>query len=362
MGDRVAVVGGGALGLQAAIALADRDVDVTLFEAEELGSGASGRAAGICYDAYADRRDADIAVESVEYFRTHDLLTDCPYLWFARDDGQTAEAIESQAARMADHGLDVEIISKQAVADRFPTLLTEDIEKAAVAHNAGYVDPETYLAHLEARARAAGVTIRSNTPAAVTGDGGVRAEGAVRDTDATLVAAGAGTSAALSELDSELALGLYRTQALEAGPLEGDLPIYYDASTERYARPTPGGVLGGDGSELYCGEPTEYDRGADERFVSERLRGLDHRLQADLTTQRSWAGLCTATPDCDPLAGELEPGVFVVTGLCGHGLMRSPALGRAIAEQILGGESIPGLDPNRFDGDEHISLPLGVTD
>lgn len=361
MVDRVAIVGGGAIGLQAAITLADRDVDVTLFEAGELGSGASGRAAGICYDAYADRRDAEIAAESIAYFRTHDLLTDCPYLWFARDD-DTADAIESQAARMADHGRDVEIINNHVVADRFPALVTEDIETAAVAHNAGYVDSEAYVAHLGDRARATGVSIQTNTPAAVTEDGGVRVDGAVRETDAVLVAAGAGTSASLSELDSTLALGLYRTQALEASPVEGDLPIYYDASTERYARPTPGGVLAGDGSEMYRGEPTEYDREADERFVSERLRGLDHRLRTDSTVDRSWAGLCTATPDRDPLAGELDPGVFVVTGLCGHGLMRSPALGRAIAEQILGGESIPGFDPNRFDGDEPVSLPLGVTD
>ena len=362
MVDRVAVVGGGAIGLQAAITLADRDVDVILFEAGELGSGASGRAAGICYDAYADRRDADIAGESIRYFREQNLLTDCPYLWFARDDGETAEAIESQADRMAEHGRDVEIVSRQTVADRFPALVADDIETAAVAHNAGYVDPDAYVAHLEARARAAGVSIQTNTPATVADDGGVRADGTIRDADATLVAAGAGTPAVLSELDSALALGLYRTQALEAGPVEGDFPIYYDASTERYARPTADGVLAGDGSELYRGEPAEYDRDADDWFVSERLRALDHRLRADLTAERSWAGLCTATPDRDPLAGELEPGVFVVTGLCGHGLMRSPALGRAVADQILGGESIPGFEPTRFDGEETVSLPLGVTD
>ena len=181
MVDRVAVVGGGAIGLQAAITLADRDVDVILFEAGELGSGASGRAAGICYDAYADRRDADIAGESIRYFREQNLLTDCPYLWFARDDGETAEAIESQADRMAEHGRDVETVGQQTVADRFPALVADDIETAAVAHNAGYVDPDAYVAHLEARARAAGVSIQTNTPATVADDGGVRADGTIRE-------------------------------------------------------------------------------------------------------------------------------------------------------------------------------------
>jgi sarcosine oxidase subunit beta len=362
MTGRVTVIGGGAVGLQAAITLADHGVDVTVLEREELGSGASGRAAGICYDAYADRRDAEIAGESIQYFRTHGLLTGRPYLWFAREGDDTADAIESQAARMADHGRDVEILDCEAVAERFPGFVSEDIETAAIASNAGYVDPEVYVAHLGDRARSAGVSIQTTVPATVTEDGSVRTGDSIRVSDAVLVAAGAGTPAVLSSLESDLVLGLYRTQALEAASLDAAIPIYYDASTERYARPTPGGVLAGDGSEMYRGKPTAYDRAADERFVSERLDGLDHRLRTDLTVERSWAGLCTATPDRDPLLGELETDVFVATGLCGHGLMRSPALGRIIAEQMLGDAPISGFDPNRFDGGESVSLPLGVTD
>lgn len=362
MVDRVAVVGGGAIGLQAAIALADRDIAVTVFEADELGSGASGRAAGICYDAYVDRRDAEIATASIRYFREHDLLTECPYLWFAREDDDTAEAIVSQATRMADHGRDVEIVDRAAIADRFPTLISEDIETAAVAHNAGYVDAETYVDHLETRAQDVGVSIRTDAPATLTRNGSARVGRTVINSDAVLVAAGAGAIELVSNLDCSLALGLYRTQALEARSVDGDIPIYYDASTERYARPTADGVLAGDGSEMYHGEPAEYERNADDAFVSERLDELGGRLRDELTVERSWAGLCTATPDRDPLLGELEPGVFVATGLCGHGLMRSPALGRAVTEQILGADPISGFDPNRFDGDQEVSLPLSVTD
>lgn len=140
-------------------------------------------------------------------------------------------------------------------------------------------------------------------------------------------------------------------------------PMWYDASADCYARPHPEGLLAGDGTEPVEADPESYDRQANREFPADLGARVDHRLpDCGLDVQRAWAGLCTATPDRDPLLGELETDVFVATGLCGHGLMRSPALGRIIAEQMLGDAPISGFDPNRFDGGESVSLPLGVTD
>jgi glycine/D-amino acid oxidase-like deaminating enzyme len=40
--------------------------------------------------------------------------------------------------------------------------------------------------------------------------------------------------------------------------------------------------------------------------------------------------------------------------------MRAPALGAAVAEQVLGGDPIQGFEPSRFDGDESFEVVEGM--
>jgi len=48
------------------------------------------------------------------------------------------------------------------------------------------------------------------------------------------------------------------------------------------------------------------------------------------------------TPDAHPILGEIADGVYAACGFSGHGFMQSPAVGRALAEEILG--ETPSLD------------------
>ena len=361
--QQVGVVGGGAVGLTASLELARRDVDVTLFEQDELGSGATGRAAGICYDAYVDQRDAQIAARSVARFRELGVLTEQPYVWFARGDDEVAAAIESHVEGMQRAGRDVSLVEPATVSEQFPGFVTDDVTTTAIARNAGYVDTTQYVELLADRAVAAGVTIETQTPAAVTESRTIEAAGESCSFDAVLVAAGAATVDVLDETEFDPAIGLYRTQVLVATPEGiGEVPMFYDASEEWYGRPTANGILAGDGSELYDGAPTDCDQETDAWFRAERMSALEARIDGSVEMEDSWAGLCTATPDRDPLVGQCLPGLYVATGFCGHGFMRSPAIGDAIAAQMLGGDPITGFEPTRFDGTEAIELPVGVSE
>jgi sarcosine oxidase subunit beta len=74
---------------------------------------------------------------------------------------------------------------------------------------------------------------------------------------------------------------------------------------------------------------------------------------AGIDRRRSWAGLYEVTPDHHAIIGGCAvPGFFLANGFSGHGVMHSPAAGRAVAELIVQGRStsidISALSLDRF--------------
>jgi len=383
MTERVAVVGGGAVGVTAALALAERGADVTLYEREDLASGASGRAAGIVYDAFAEDRDAAIAARALERFRALDdagavSLTSHPYVWLAREgDDSATEAIREQVPRMREHGRDVALLSAADLNRRFPALATDHVAVAAVANDAGYLDPPSYVTAMGQRARESGANICTGVAARLDDSDPttVRTPDGSEQFDAVLVAAGAHSARVLADAGYAIAMKPYRVQALVTTPLSAAenggrgldataVPTTYDATGGYYLRPYQGGLLVGDGTEEREFDPDDYDETADDAFCERSISRVRAALAGevpDLSVRRAWAGLCTATPDRNPLLGPVGTGLFVATGWHGHGFMRAPALGETVAEQMLGGEGVRAFDPRRFDGDERFDVVEGMT-
>ncbi|AGB36522.1 NAD(P)/FAD-dependent oxidoreductase [Natronococcus occultus] len=369
----VAVVGGGAIGATAAYDLAREGADVTLYDRGTIAAGSSGRAAGVCYDAFADPLDAEIGSDAIERFRSLSgddtfPFVECPYVWLAREgDERNAEALRDQITRMQENGTIALEVDGDELAERFRAFRTDDVAVAGIAGAAGYTDPAEYTACLAAAADGAGATLRPETPVRVRTDPTrvVRdADGASREFDRVLVAAGAHTKRLLADAGVAIAMKPYRVQALVAD-CELAEPMCYDATAEFYLRPHADGVLAGDGTEYVEADPDAYDRDASPGFATDLLERVDHRVSGihleDDDLVRAWAGLCTATPDRDPLVGELEDGLYVATGFQGHGFMRAPAIGERVADQVLGGDGIDAFDPTRFDGDEAFSVAEGMS-
>jgi sarcosine oxidase subunit beta len=375
MYSNVAVVGGGAVGTTAAYDLAESGMDVTLFERGEIGSGSTGRAAGVVYDAFAESVDARLADRAVERFRKFSghgefRFRETPYVWLARTgDEERADAIREQVPRMQQHGRDVALVDPTDLGAEWPALRTDDVAVAAVARDAGRVRPATYPQLLAEMAGDAGARIETGAEVGVTADPpGITVDGERRGFDAVLVAAGAQTKCLLADAGIPVALKPYRVQALTTADGPGDLPdgegsampMTYDATGGFYLRPYGDGLLAGDGTEEVESDPDDWNRDADQAFVSDTREALAHRVGLDAAVTDAWAGLCTATPDRNPLLGEIADGVYVAVGFQGHGFMRSPALGEAVAEAMLGGDGIPAFDPTRFEGDETFEIVEGM--
>jgi glycine/D-amino acid oxidase-like deaminating enzyme len=384
-GWNVAVVGSGAVGATAAGDLAAADANVTLFDrgdplaAGGPSAGSSGRAAGVVYDAFAEGLDARVADRALARFRAlaaadADVgdegsgfgLSPCPYVLLAREnDERRVAAVEEAVAGMRRNGREVERVAPTALGERFPALRTDDVGAAAVAANAAWTDPGSYVRAAAERAVAEGVDLRTGTAVELVPDGSVpavvgRERGERERFDAVLVAAGAHTKSLLATVGVPVALKPYRVQALiSRGAYDG--PMVYDATGGFYLCPHPTGLLAGDGTEPVEADPDAWDREADDWFVDDLRADLSRRVGHDPDPDRAWAGLCVATPDRNPLLGELRPGVHVAAGWQGHGFMRAPATAELAAGSVLGGDAPDPFDPTRFDGTEEFAVVEGMT-
>ena len=64
---------------------------------------------------------------------------------------------------------------------------------------------------------------------------------------------------------------------------------------------------------------------------------------------RAWAGLYDMTPDAHPIIGPVADGVYAACGFSGHGFMQAPAVGDAVAAELLGEELEVDLTPYRLE-------------
>ncbi|UPV99172.1 FAD-binding oxidoreductase [Halorussus gelatinilyticus] len=378
-GTRVAVIGGGAVGVTAAYDLARRGEEVVVYEKDRIAGGSTGRAAGVLYDAYAAPEDARVGDRAMARFREFSGEADfefreTPYVWFAHEgDERRADAIRDQVPRMREAGREVALTTPDELRERFPAVDWSDVGVAAVAENAGHTDPEGYARLLARKAEDAGAEIRTDTEVRLDADAlaveRVEAEagedgGDSESFDAILVTAGAHTKRLLAVAGIPVPLKPYRVQALTAGfdaDRRADLPMCYDTTSGYYLRPHPEGLLAGDGTEEVESDPDDWTREADREFCEVTRDRLGRRLGEFGAVREAWAGLCVATPDRDPLVGELRDGLFVAAGWQGHGFMRAPALGEAVAEAMAGENPLPEFAPTRFDGDEEFEVVEGMT-
>lgn len=364
----IAIVGAGAVGTTAAAYLAEDGHEVWLYEADRLAAGASGRAAGLTYDAYADSLGMELASISQQSFRDADgdspfWFTDCPYIWFATESGDIATAIRRGVRGMQDRGVDASIVDPESLEAEFPGLAMGDVEVIAIARNAGYADPECFVRRQAERAITAGAKLRENTPVEVRSDPPrVDHEDGTEQFDAIGVAAGARTRELLAEAGHPIAVAPYRVQALITDGHGRAVPMLFDATAEIYARPHEAGLLVGDGTEETAVDPDIWAEDADDWFLENMMRYLPSRISSPGSLKRAWAGLCTATPDGEPLVGTVTPGLSIATGWHGHGFMWAPATGRLLAKSLTTTPTPePRFDPLRFRGDEEINIVQGMS-
>ncbi len=171
-----------------------------------------------------------------------------------------------------------------------------------------------------------------------------------------VVACGAWTKGVLQGLGHPLPLAPYLTRAclVKAGHPKV-FPWVHDSELDVYLRPFPGGdVLAGDGTELKEVDPDHLDPSSDLPFLENVAGFMERRFPAWASSSvgASWHGICTSTPDRRPMVGPVPeaPGLFVLAGFNGFGVMRAGAVARWMADALARGRwgDLREVDPGRF--------------
>jgi sarcosine oxidase subunit beta len=314
---------------------------VVLADVGEIAGGATGKAMGGVRQQFTTAAEVRLAQASVRLFQElgAPLFEQVGYLFLATTEdglGELEERRELQAAL----GVPVEKVDPSFVAG----LRVDDVLGATICRQDGIADPAEVTRALVRRAAWLGVDVRERTDA-LTLDGEV-----------LVIACGADSREVASARGIELPIRPLVRQLADVGPVDGlpaDLPMTIEENTFHFRR------VDVDGLRLAMTEAEpRWDGPAEVRvdLVDDWRERLGHRYPAAVGAplRRAWAGFYDMTPDAHPIIGRVADHVYAACGFSGHGFMQSPAVGEAVAAELLGEEPPFDLEPyrlERFEGD-----------
>ena len=331
MAGRIVVAGGGAVGASIAYHLALLGGrGVVLADRAEIASGATGKAMGGVRQQFSTAAEVALVRESVPLFRElgAPLFEAVGYLFVATTD-VGRERLLARAELQRGLGVPVEDIDAASVRG----LRADDVLAAVICREDGVAEPSAVARELVRRAAERGVEVRERTDASELPH------------DVLVVAAGA----ASAELVPDLPVRPLCRQLVDVGPVDGlpaDLPMVVEEESGFHFRRR------GETLRLAMPEPVPRwgsDEVVDDAIVEVKRRRLAHRYPpgASAPVVRAWAGLYDMTPDAHPIIGWVGERAYAACGFSGHGFMQSPAVGRAVAEELLGFAPTVDLAPYR---------------
>ncbi|MCW2978173.1 MAG: hypothetical protein JWM06_3454 [Actinomycetia bacterium] len=338
---RIVVAGSGAIGASVAyhLALLGAD-DVVVADRGELCGGSTSRAMGGVRQQFSTAAEVVLARESIEFLAALGprFFRQVGYLFVATTE-EGLVGLEQRRQLQSELGVPVERVDPSVV----PGLETGDVLGATCCWSDGLADPPAVARELLRRAAELGVEVREHVAADEL------------DREVLVIACGPWSPELAARVGVDLPIRPLCRQILETSPLSGlphDLPMVIEEETGFHFRRR------GDRLLLAMGDPEPrwtFETTVDESLIPDRLDRIAHRYPPAVaaTVERSWAGLYDMTPDAHPIVGRVGDGVYAACGFSGHGFMQSPAVGRALAEEILGGEPSLDLSPYALERFEH---------
>jgi sarcosine oxidase subunit beta len=359
----VVVVGAGIVGLSIAVQLVERGASVTVVDRSGIGAGASGIQPGGVRQQWGTRINCLLARESMSYFedvrerlhmRVDPGFEACGYLFLAHSHG-ALDRLRENVALQNELGVPSRIVAPLEAAELAPGLDAAHVTGGAFCAQDGYFDRP----HAILEALAAMVDVQIDEALAVGAGGHVRLSRAGDlDVEAVIVAAGVDTPHLLPELPIQAeSRYLFLSDPVRERLLE---PLVVSVERRLAAKHLADGRLLV--SDLAATGDPETEAPRWRAAVKEALEELLPRL-VYVPLPLLVAGIYDVTPDHQAILGQVRDRIWVAAGFSGHGFMHAPAVGRIIAEALVGGredEALRLLDAARFDEGRPVEEPQVV--
>ena len=371
------IIGGGIVGSAAAFFLArsGKDVSVAVVEADSTYTHAtSPQGAGGVRQQFSQPENIAMSTWSLAFYKRFEEemagVPDLPdlnfqeqgYLLVVSADG--AKILRGNQALQELMGVKAELLDRDALRRRFPSILRDDIALGCYTPDDGWIDPHAGLWGFRRGAAHHGADYIDGRVTGIETTGGkatvvTLADGTVIAADMIINTAGpwVGEIARMTGADLPI-VPMCRVQHFWKCAVETEkLPLVKDESG-LFFRPEGAGFAGGRPSfEIEPGFVDDIYRGFFANYFEETvwpmLAALVPKFES-LRLERSWFGHYAQNQlDGNMIIGPYSPGhdnIITACGFSGHGIMHAPAVGRALSELVLHG-SYQSIDLARLEYD-----------
>jgi len=359
------IIGAGVVGASIAYHLTTRGAkDVLILErGTRQGTGSTGKATGGARAQFETEINIKMSLYSLEFLANCGF--DCGYeprgyLFFATDEKQF-DYLKRNAEFQRSLGVkDVEIVDKKQIAEICPILNCEDIIGGSFGANDGFVNPLAIMRGFTEKALERGAKIRFETEvlSIETKDGKVVAlqtnKGRI-ECEKVVLATGAWARELAKTAGIDLPVSPQKRQIVWAkseNVLPENLPMVIDIGSGFHFRPARDFIdltANSDNTEVLFAYPDpdeqeSTDTNFDEAFIEKVYEKAKHRspflYETQIIREKCRAGLYENTPDHHAILGGCAvEGLYFANGFSGHGVMHSPATGKALSEIVLDGKS-----------------------
>jgi sarcosine oxidase subunit beta len=362
---KIVIIGGGVVGASVAYHLTQRGCrDVLIIERESmLGLGSTGKATGGVRAQFETDINIQLSLYSLDFFRDWDF--DCEYdprgyLFLATDERQF-DYLKRTGERQRELGYaEVELLDREAIMGQVPGVNCNDVVGGSFGRRDGFINPLAVLEGFITEAAIKGARLKTGTlvrsinvengrvTGLLTSEGNLTCERVVICSGAWArnLAATAGIDLPVEPLRRQI------VWARSPSVLPPDLPMVIDMSDGfhfRAARDFHAAADASDGHDVLLAypdpnEPVGFSTDIDEEFLAKVAEKAAHRAPflngSKIVYEKCRAGLYENSPDTHAILGGCEiDGLYFANGFSGHGVMHSPATGRALSEIILDGEA-----------------------